>query len=76
MKKKSGTESGIRRREFLGVTLSAPVIILGAGCNATTDGLSLEHSGFVGASKTVAGATPREGASWYEAAALGDGIQY
>ena len=30
----------------------------------------------MGSLKKVAGATPIDGASWYEAAEIGDGIQY
>ena len=76
-KNMGGKNAGIRRREFLGVTLTAPVIVL-AGCRQeeVADGVALEQSGFLGSLKKVAGSTPIEGGSWYEAAEIGDGIEY
>jgi len=67
---------GLRRREFLGVTLSAPVILLGGGCAERSEGIVLEQTGLVGGLRRIAGETPLEGAGWYEAGAIGDGVEY
>ena len=76
MSEREGT--GMQRREFLGLTLTAPVVILGTHCTTKqpVDGSSLEQTGFLGGLKQIDGETPIDGALWYEAVEIGDGIEY
>ncbi len=67
----------INRRQFLSATaLSVPVAFVAGGCGGPQKGLVLEQTGTLGGLKQGSGAVPIEGAVWYEAGAVDDGIEY
>jgi hypothetical protein len=70
-------EQSIGRREFLAAAaLTTPVALL-ANCGVpSSSGLALELVGFIGKAGRGSGAVPLEGADWYEAADIGDGLEF
>jgi len=69
-------ENSIGRREFLVATaLTTPLSML-AGCRETQSVNSLELIGFLGDAKQGNGPLPIDGAVWYEAANLEDGLEF
>ena len=66
----------IGRREFLVTTaLTTPLSIL-AGCSAPPLGPALELVGFIGKTKQGGSDTPIDGATWFEAADIEDGLEF
>lgn len=66
----------IQRRDFLGITLCTPLLLLNSSCAKEASVAGLVQEGLVGGLKLGSGDTPIEGATWYEAAEIGDGITY
>ena len=66
----------IGRREFLVTTaLTTPLSML-AGCGGPQLGPALELVGFIGKTKPGSSDTPIDGATWFEAADIEDGLEF
>jgi hypothetical protein len=69
-------DTTIRRRELLGATaFFAPAIFL-TGCSEKAAGIRLEQAGLIGSLRKVNGPATIDGAAWYEAADINDGIEH
>jgi hypothetical protein len=76
MKDVKADRSDIHRRDFLGLSICTPLMLLGNNCSNDSTDIRLEQSEFIGSLKKGSGDTPLEGANWYEALEIGDGIAY
>jgi hypothetical protein len=70
------TKNSIGRREFLGAAALTPPIAFLTSCGAPSSGMALELVGFIGKAGRGSGASPVEGATWFEAAEIGDGLEF
>jgi hypothetical protein len=69
-------ENSIGRREFLAAAVLTPPVGFLWNCGAHTSRPALELVGFIGGAARGDGVAPIEGATWFEAAEIGDGLEF
>jgi hypothetical protein len=69
--------SGVGRREFLqAMTLASSAILIPDALGSPVEGTKLESTGSLGKLRTQAGKVPIDGASWFTAETVDDGLAY